>query len=400
MATVTYTPKVITSDPKALNRYLTNELQKISQAVSTLQQQIKNIGGGGDSLFTSSVAGDVPASGGGTTNFLRADGSWVPPAGSTDALFTSATPGDVPASGGGTTAFLRADGTWAIPPSGGSDTDDGLLNQLTPGSSALPFVGINPVANMYPGSNTFPTDSGLVVQAAPSGNDTNRRFLITFGLEADGTAGSGSGEGNVTLYSGAYAAAGAGFMWAFNPCITFASGYTGGGGYCTEFDLNNNTGVDLPAGSQFVGIQVNSGGTNKPQTAMNAGSTSTTNAWNVGYQATNTIAGFAFLDSASGAVHSFYSSGPHTDGLNLAGTYSYGIDGSSGTFSSDFIRGPGAFSVSGAGNVIGVTQSISGLPTTTQLPTAGTWGVFKDTSGGGVYLAANDGGTIKKVALT
>lgn len=33
-----------------------------------------------DSLFTSTVQGTVPASGGGTTNFLRADGSWAAPA--------------------------------------------------------------------------------------------------------------------------------------------------------------------------------------------------------------------------------------------------------------------------------------------------------------------------------
>jgi hypothetical protein len=46
----------------------------------------------------------------------------------------------------------------------------------------------------------------------------------------------------------------------------------------------------------------------------------------------------------------------------------------------------------------GVTKK-AGLPTTTDLP-PGTSGVFKDTSGGGVYLAYNDAGTIKKVALT
>lgn len=45
-------------------------------------------------------------------------------------------------------------------------------------------------------------------------------------------------------------------------------------------------------------------------------------------------------------------------------------------------------------------QQIVGLPTTTNLPSDTDWGVFKDTSGGGVYLAYNDAGTIKKVALT
>jgi hypothetical protein len=46
----------------------------------------------------------------------------------------------------------------------------------------------------------------------------------------------------------------------------------------------------------------------------------------------------------------------------------------------------------------GVTKK-SGVPVVADLP-AGTSGIFKDTSGGGVYLAYNDDGTIKKVALT
>jgi len=60
-------------------------------------------------------------------------------------------------------------------------------------------------------------------------------------------------------------------------------------------------------------------------------------------------------------------------------------------------------SINAANNVIrsgqlGVTPN-SGVPTTSDLPVGGA-GVFKDTSGGGVYLAYNDNGTIKKVALT
>lgn len=100
--------------------------------------------------FTSTVGGCVPASGGGTTNFLRADGTWAAPPGGSGALtvgtttitsgtstrvlydnagvlgeytntqltalinaFTSTLSGAAPASGGGTTNFLRADATWA-----------------------------------------------------------------------------------------------------------------------------------------------------------------------------------------------------------------------------------------------------------------------------------------------
>lgn len=42
----------------------------------------------------------------------------------------------------------------------------------------------------------------------------------------------------------------------------------------------------------------------------------------------------------------------------------------------------------------------SGLPTTTNFPDPGTGGLYKDTSGGGVYSVYNDAGVIKKVALT
>lgn len=88
-------------------------------------------------LVSSADPGLAPSSGGGTTNFLRADGTWAtPPQSSTDLsytpstrllqsstgsdvtlpLFSSADAGLAPSSGGGTANFLRADGTWTSPP--------------------------------------------------------------------------------------------------------------------------------------------------------------------------------------------------------------------------------------------------------------------------------------------
>ena len=67
---------------------------------------------------------------------------------------------------------------------------------------------------------------------------------------------------------------------------------------------------------------------------------------------------------------------------------------------------------SGVGNVAGILDPscssdgfvgvvmAAGLPTTTQFPNQNTGGLYKDTSGGGVYMVYNDAGTIKKVALT
>ena len=99
-------------------------------------------------IFSATAKGIVPLSGGGTSNFLRADGTWTappvgagtPPGGSVGqvqynnsgvfggytntqltaliAPVTSSSSGAAPASGGGTINFLRADGTWAAPPGG------------------------------------------------------------------------------------------------------------------------------------------------------------------------------------------------------------------------------------------------------------------------------------------
>lgn len=44
-------------------------------------------------VFTSSLKGVVPASGGGTANFLRADGSWSPP---TSAIYAPVVTGETP----------------------------------------------------------------------------------------------------------------------------------------------------------------------------------------------------------------------------------------------------------------------------------------------------------------
>lgn len=123
--------------------------------------------------FSSGLSGAAPASGGGSTNFLRADGTWATPPGTvtpggssgnvqynnagafggyTDTqltthinAFSSTLSGAAPASGGGSSNFLRADGTWAVPPG----TSTGTVSTTgTPANGNLTkFTGAATISN-------------------------------------------------------------------------------------------------------------------------------------------------------------------------------------------------------------------------------------------------------------
>jgi hypothetical protein len=155
--------------------------------------------------FTSVAPGIVPASGGSTSNFLRADGTWTaPPTGGTVTsvavnsggaaisiagspittsgaitvtanTFGAGAPGVVPASGGGTSNFLRADGTWATPgvvsqnlsTNGYIIFSSGLIEQwCETAGSASSIITIN-----YP--MTFPTASFTPRVSATNPNATS-----------------------------------------------------------------------------------------------------------------------------------------------------------------------------------------------------------------------------------
>jgi hypothetical protein len=159
--------------------------------------------------FSSSLSGAVPASGGGTTNYLRADGNWSAPAGggvpggtngqvqynnsgSFGGLtntqltadinqFSASLSGAVPASGGGTTTYLRADGNWAAPSASGSVTSVGLALPGIFSVTGSPVTGsgvltgsfntqsVNTVfAGPSSGSATTPTFRSLVLSDLPS----------------------------------------------------------------------------------------------------------------------------------------------------------------------------------------------------------------------------------------
>lgn len=77
------------------------------------------------STATTSAAGFLPTLGGGTTNFLRADGTWAKPP-DTNTTYSNMSGATTSAAGkaglvpapraGAATRYLRSDGTWSIPP--------------------------------------------------------------------------------------------------------------------------------------------------------------------------------------------------------------------------------------------------------------------------------------------
>jgi hypothetical protein len=157
-----FTPSYLTSE---VDGSTSNELQNVSYTASTRALAISSGTGFTFPLFSSTEAGLAPLSGGGTTNYLRADGTWAAAltaevdgstsnelqnvsytastravaissgTGFTFPLFSSTEAGLAPLSGGGTTNYLRADGAWAAPP--GSGGISGLTtNYLTKATSA------------------------------------------------------------------------------------------------------------------------------------------------------------------------------------------------------------------------------------------------------------------------
>lgn len=118
--------------------------------------------------FTSSMAGGVTSSGGGTTNFLRADGSWsAPPGGApsahasthitggsdTLANFAATSTGLVPLSGTSTGNYLQGNGTWTVPASGSDPWTYLQVSAQHYGTSNTAFADI-PGLIFTPGTNS------------------------------------------------------------------------------------------------------------------------------------------------------------------------------------------------------------------------------------------------------
>ena len=128
------------------------------------------VSAGASSVFTSTTAGIVPASGGGTATFLRADATYASPPGTAYTPFNATTTGLVPASGGGTVAFLRADGAFATPAGGG---DMALAGVQTVGGAKTFNDGTVILAGLTSGNTVVKTASvaGASIVTIPATTD-------------------------------------------------------------------------------------------------------------------------------------------------------------------------------------------------------------------------------------
>lgn len=160
-----------------------------------------------------------------STTFLRGDQTWAAPA-VTDLTYTASTrllesstgtdvtlpvvsstnAGLAPASGGGTTNFLRADGTWAAPSGGGGGSVSvakAFLSSTQANSTVTPAVMTGATFTLTPGqSGTF--TGMLVCTAAATTTGVAAGFRVAQAASANGNA-IGSWLGYVNLSSTAAA---------------------------------------------------------------------------------------------------------------------------------------------------------------------------------------------------
>lgn len=128
------------------------------------------------SYFTRTLKGLTPPSGGttGTVNFLREDGAWAAPpsGGTTPGVFTSTVNGLVPASGGGSDKYLASDATWKT---FNALTTIGTINSQTKSANGAVVSGANLI--MQTADATYP---GLVSAGTQTfaGNKTFKNYIV------------------------------------------------------------------------------------------------------------------------------------------------------------------------------------------------------------------------------
>lgn len=148
-----------TSDP--VNRFMSGEVTSYNPTTGALVVDVKHHTGTGTFATWTVNVGGISADGvtsvavSSANAAISVSGSPITSTGTislTANTFTSVDPGVVPASGGGTSNYLRADGTWATPPGGG-------------GSGTVTSVDITPPAAGITATGGPITTSGSITLA-------------------------------------------------------------------------------------------------------------------------------------------------------------------------------------------------------------------------------------------
>lgn len=115
-------------------------------------------------------------------------------------LFTSALKGLVPSSGGGTANFLRADGTWGVPPGTGGGVTDGDKGDITVSAGGTVWTIDNDAVTFAKMQNVSAI-SRLIGRGSGAGAGDPEEIILGTNLSMSGTTlnatgGSGSGLSN------------------------------------------------------------------------------------------------------------------------------------------------------------------------------------------------------------
>jgi len=247
-------------------------------------QTIKNSGGSSPiDIFTAVLPGLVPASGGGTVNFLRADGTFAaPPIGSPASPTTSVQFNNAGAFGGSANfTYVTGTNTFTVGPAGATTTIEtlaptgatvaGTLRFRGKNASAtngagggLSFFGGNALGTGTGGEFTFNTGTGRIAGGIRfiAANGTFNGGSMSFNA---GNADAGGGGGNFSLTAGiGNATANGGFfeMLGGNASSSgtgggffMQSGSSSGGG--AGGDVQILAGFGVPSGNIFIGTDSN-----------------------------------------------------------------------------------------------------------------------------------------------